>query len=79
MTTMQEIEKLALELPVKERELLVTHLLQSIQTPNQELTDTDKAWLDEAETRYQEYLKNPSSAVSHKVFTDQIRSEFGWK
>jgi len=79
MTTMQEIEKQALELPVKERELLITHLLQSIQRQDQELTDVDRAWLDEAEARYQQYLKNPSSALTHKVFSDQIRSEFGWK
>ncbi len=77
MHTLHEVENIALKLPINERELLANHLLQSIQ--QEELSDIDKAWLGEAEKRYQEFLKDPSTGTTHKVLCDEIKSEFGWK
>jgi hypothetical protein len=78
MSTLQEIEKAALQLTPREREALASHLLQSIH--QKDLTPIDLAWLEVAEKEYQEYLKDPSSAVPYTDhFFDDLRSELGWK
>ena len=78
MNKLHEIETLALKLPPQERELLANHLLQSIH--QKDLTSIDLAWLEVAEKEYQDYLKDPSSAVQYTDhFFDDLRSELGWK
>lgn len=78
MHTLHEIESVALKLPAQERELLASHLLQSIH--QKDLTPIDLAWLEIAEKEYQEYLNDPSSAIQYTDhFFDDLRSELGWK
>ena len=74
---LKKIEEKALNLNLEEREILANHLFQSIHYT--EPNEIDSAWLCEVEHRYAEYLKNPSSCISHEKVFDEIRSELEWK
>lgn len=78
MSTLQEIEKAALQLTPGERETLASHLFQSVH--DQDINEIDAAWLDESEKRYQEFLKDPSTGIRHTDhFFDDIKADLGWK
>jgi putative addiction module component (TIGR02574 family) len=58
-TKLEEIEQAALNLPAAERAQLVTRLVASL---GEEVdAEIELAWVDEAERRYQEAVKDPSA------------------
>ncbi len=71
-----DIEQKALSLPAAEREALANHLFQSVH--NQELSETDEAWLALAEERWKTYQANPESGIEKTLFFSQIRDSLGW-
>lgn len=74
-TTLAEARKIAMSLPPEEREILAEELVSSLNQP--ELTDIDKAWLKEAERRYQEYKEGKVELIpAEKVFAD-LRKKYG--
>ncbi len=73
---LKEIEKQALRLPPKEREVLADRLLHSLN--DAPLTGVDEAWLEEAEKRYQDYRKGKSKGIPAEQLFAEIRRELGW-
>ena len=67
---LEEIEEKALRLSAEDRELLATHLLQSVN--NQELDEIHEGWLKLAEERYQAWRKHPESGVGETEFYKRI-------
>lgn len=70
------LESQALALPADQRERLAERLLRSVD--DKPLTDVDRAWVVEAERRYQQWLTGEDEAVSGEDVTQQIRRELGW-
>ena len=73
MTTSAEaIETGALSLPKEARTRLVMHLLESIEErPNADPREVESAWLNEANRRYQDYLRGEEQAIpAEEVFSD---------
>ena len=65
---LEQLEQEALKLSEEERTILAAHLLNSL--PD-DLTETENAWYEEAEHRYQEYKAGKMSAKSAPdVFKD---------
>jgi len=64
-TKLEEIEKAALNLPAAERAQLVTRLVASLGEGAD--AEIELAWVEEAERRYQEALKDPP-AVEPAVY-----------
>ncbi|MBT9148811.1 MAG: addiction module protein [Dehalococcoidia bacterium] len=66
---LKEFERQALQLPVKERAALAEHLIASLDTP--EDAECERLWVEEAESRYQEYKSGRiSSRPAEDVFGD---------
>jgi putative addiction module component (TIGR02574 family) len=64
---LNEIAKDAMELPLRERALLVEHLLATLDKG--EDVDAEEMWLEEAEKRYQNYRAGKIRAKpADKVF-----------
>ncbi|MCC5827522.1 addiction module protein [Alkalimonas sp.] len=66
------IESEALSLPVSERAELIVHLLDSLEPrPKVAPAQIEKAWLNEANRRYQSYLQGEGESYSaDEVFAD---------
>jgi len=72
-----QITEEALSLPSDDRATLAERLLQSL--GDEELSDIDEAWIEEAEKRYQELKEGKVVGIpAHEVFT-QIREELRCK
>ena len=74
---LRELEEKALSLSVAEREKLASELLHSVH--NQELNDTDEAWLAVAEERYEAFRSGKDIGIPEKDFFEKIRQKLGWK
>jgi len=65
----KEIEQEALRLSSRERALLVEHLIGSLEPDDD--PDAERAWIEEAERRYQEYKAGKSKTLpAEQVFKD---------
>ncbi len=71
-----EIERKAIRLSVKEREMLAERLIQSVE--GVPLTDVDEAWVKEAERRYKAWRRGERKGVSARRALRQIRKDFDW-
>ena len=70
VTTLEQVEKLALDLPERDRVKLVAHLLESLPSP---LEDEEDAGLAEALRRDSELDADPKQAISLEEFDAQVR------
>lgn len=72
---LDEIEEAALTLPVAERAQLVTRLVASLGEEGD--AELELAWVEEAERRYQEAIKDPSviepASVAFQRARDALR------
>jgi len=74
---LDQITQEALSLPSDARATLAERLLQSLD--DAKLSEIDKAWIEEAEKRYQELKEGKVAGIpAHEVFT-QIREELRCK
>ena len=74
-TTLNIIEKKALQLSKKDRGFLAEKLLRSID--DNSLTEIDELWVKEAEKRYNNYLAGKTKGIEgDKIFAD-IKQELG--
>lgn len=65
----KEIEKEALRLSSHERALLVEHLIGSLEPDDD--PDAERAWIEEAERRYQNYKAGKGKTIpAEQVFKD---------
>lgn len=66
------VETEALSLPREDRARLVLHLLESIEErPSSDPQHVEQAWLDEANRRYQAYLRGEEQSIpAEDLFTD---------
>ena len=71
-----EIERKAIRLPIKEREILAERLIQSVERVP--LTEVEEAWVNEAERRFRAWLRGERNGVSAKHAFRQIRKDLGW-
>ena len=69
----KKIEKEALQLTSHERAILAERLLHSLD--DEEDTDVERAWIEEAERRYKEFKKGNTTARSIDEVLREIRSE----
>ncbi len=73
----KEIEKQALRLPPKDREVLAERILHSLE--GEPITEIDEAWVAEAEKRYQNYKNGNVQGIPGEQLFSDIRQEFGCK
>ena len=73
---LKEIERQAVLLPSKEREILIQTLLNSLD--NAPLTEIDDLWIQEAERRYRDYKKGITKGIPGEKIFAEIRRELGW-
>lgn len=73
--TYQQLIREALQLPAEEREQMAAALLDSVDQPAH---DVEQAWIDEAERRYDEFLRDPSVGIPAKTVHDHIKRKYGW-
>ena len=73
----KEIETQALLLPPEDREILVQVLVSSLE--DIPLTEIDKAWIEEAEKRYQNFKMGKTQGIPGQQIFDDIRRELGWQ
>jgi putative addiction module component (TIGR02574 family) len=72
----QNIETEALSLPEQQRTHLVLKLLESIEhRAFQEPERVERAWLEEANRRYQAYLSGEEEAISAEQVFAELRAE----
>jgi putative addiction module component (TIGR02574 family) len=71
-----DIERKAIRLPVKEREVLAERLIQSVE--GVPLTEVEEAWVKEAERRFRAWRRGERKGVSAKRAFRQIRKDLGW-
>jgi len=69
----KEIEEESLRLPLHERALLAEHLIQSLETEEDE--DAERLWVAEAERRYKEYKEGRVKAKPADMVFQDIRSK----
>ncbi|MBW6475920.1 MAG: addiction module protein [Chromatiales bacterium] len=70
------IESEALSLPVSERAELVVHLLDSMETRSKaDPAKVEKAWLNEANRRYQSYLQGEEESYSADEVFSNLRAD----
>ena len=72
-TKVKELKELALLLSPEEREILAQEILHSLD--NTSLTDIDKAWIEEAEKRYEVYKNGKRKTIPYKQVLENIRKE----
>ncbi len=66
---LEEVERDAMVLPLRDRELLMAHLLASLDEGEE--AGAEEAWLAEADRRYKEYQAGRMSAVpAEEVFAE---------
>jgi len=69
MTTFDECEQKARQLPLSERALLIEHLVATLDDPDEK--ECERLWVAEAERRYREYSKGTITArPADDVFRD---------
>jgi putative addiction module component (TIGR02574 family) len=73
--SLMEIEQKALTLSPEDKELLIQHLIVSLEkTP---ISEIDQAWIEESEKRYNNYKLGITQGIPEsKIFKD-IRRELG--
>ncbi len=70
------IEKEVLMLPRTERARLANRLLESLEDrPGGSLRSNHRAWIDEANRRYESYLRGEEDTVPAQQMFDELRSE----
>ena len=70
--TLTELENESLKLSTKERAALAEHLLESVDSGDE--NDSEKYWIEEAEKRYQAYRTGKIKGRSaDKVFEDAYK------
>jgi len=77
MTVFEKVEKAALQLYEKERELLAEKLFQSL--TKKTFDDVDEAWLEEVEHRYLAYQQGRTNPIPASRVFDNIRKDMGWE
>jgi hypothetical protein len=65
------------ELSTDEKELLLVDLISNIDGVN--LSDTDQAWIEVAERRYNELISGKVNGIPANDVFKGIRRELGWK
>lgn len=68
----ESIENVALSLPLVDRTRLVVQLLESIEgQTNADPAEVERAWIAQANSRYQAYLRGDEEAIpADKVFSE---------
>jgi putative addiction module component (TIGR02574 family) len=74
---LERIEKEVRELTTDEKEILLADLVSSLDTVK--LSDTDQAWIEVAERRYDELISGKVKGIPAHDFFKEIRRELGWK
>ena len=70
-----ELERRAIRLPIKEREILAERLIQNVE--GVPLTEVEEAWVKEAERRFKAWRRGDRKGVSAKRAFKQIRKDLG--
>ncbi|MBN2164592.1 MAG: addiction module protein [Pontiellaceae bacterium] len=73
---LKEIEEKASELSVSERELLASHLFQSVH--NCELSELESEWLDVAEMRFNALMDGSDKGIEETEFFNRFGIRY-WK
>lgn len=71
-----KIEREAVRLPVKDREVLAERLMRSVK--HQPLTQVEEAWVEEAERRFAAWRRGTRTGVPVERAFKQIRKDLGW-
>lgn len=71
-----EIEREAIRLPVKDREVLAERLMRSVR--RKPLTQVEEAWIKEAERRFSEWRRGKRVGIPSERALKQIRRDLGW-
>jgi len=72
----EAIESEALSLPFEDRARLVVHLLESIESrPAADPKQVERAWLAEANRRYQAYLRGEEQAIPAEEVFSELRAD----
>jgi putative addiction module component (TIGR02574 family) len=71
-----EIERRAVRLPVKDREVLAERLIRSLgRAP---LTQVEEAWVAEAERRFSAWRRGEREGIPVERAFKRIRKDLGW-
>jgi putative addiction module component (TIGR02574 family) len=71
-----EIQRKAVGLPVKDREMLAERLMRSVNCAP--LTQVEEAWVKEAERRFSAWRRGEREGVPAERAFKQIRKDLGW-
>ncbi len=71
-----EIERKAVRLPVKDREMLAERLIRSLK--HAPLTQVEEAWVKEAESRFSAWRRGEREGIPAGRAFKQIRKDLGW-
>jgi len=72
----EAIESEALALPADDRARIALHLLESIDSrPPSDPKKVEKAWIAEANQRYQAYLRGDEQAIDADQVFDELRED----
>ena len=71
-----EIQRKAVGLPVKDREMLAERLMRSVNRAP--LTQVEEAWVKEAERRFSAWRRGEREGVPAERAFRQIRKDLGW-
>ena len=74
--TLLEIEREAVRLPQKDREVLAERLMRSLKRAP--LTQVEEAWVKEAERRFSSWRRGERIGVSRDRAFKQIRKDLDW-
>jgi putative addiction module component (TIGR02574 family) len=75
-TSAEAVEKKALSLPREDRTRLVMHLLESIEErPHADPRQVERAWLAEANRRYQAYLRGEEQSIPAEDVFSELRAD----
>jgi putative addiction module component (TIGR02574 family) len=74
--TLLEIEREAVRLPQKDREVLAERLIRSLKRAP--LTQVEEAWVKEAERRFSAWRRGERAGVSRDRAFKQVRKDLGW-
>ena len=75
-TSAKVVESAALSLPLEDRTRLAIHLLESIEErPDADPQQVERAWLAEANRRYQAYLRGEEKAIPAEEVYSELRAD----
>lgn len=74
--TLLAIEREAVRLPLKDREVLVERLIRSLRRAP--LSQVEEAWVREAERRFSAWRRGEREGVPVERAFKQIRKDLGW-